>query len=141
MLRVDFAGDIFANVFVRRGSLYRCIVTVCIFFFTRSTFISTYLEVHRVVAQKRMLTLTRINDSLKIEISPEKRVSVTRRLVDNDSRLQFISDLLTVRTEIERAPSWPLTFPFTLKIFALILLPMLSWTGAGLVSQVIKAAL
>lgn len=99
------------------------------------------LEVHRVVAQKRMLTLTRINDSLKIEISPEKRVSATRRLVDNDSRLQFISDLLTVRTEIERAPSWPLTFPFTLKIFALILLPMLSWTGAGLVSQVIKAAL
>ncbi len=99
------------------------------------------LEVHHVVAQKRSLALARINDSLKIEISPENRISATRRLVDNDGRLQFISDLLTVRTEIERAPSWPLTLPFTLKIFALILLPMLSWTGAGLVSQLIKAVL
>lgn len=99
------------------------------------------LEAHNVVDKRRSLTLARINDSLKIEMSPEKRFSVTRRLVDDDNRLQFISDLLTVRTEIERAPSWPLTLPFTLKILALILLPMLSWTGAGLVSQLIKVVL
>ena len=99
------------------------------------------LEVHSVVAKRRSLALARINDSLKTEISPEKRVSETRRLVDDDTRLQFISDLLTVRTEIERAPSWPLTLPFTLKILVLILLPMLSWTGAGLMSQLIKVIL
>ena len=98
-------------------------------------------EVHSVVAKRRSLALARINDSLKTEISPEKRVSETRRLVDDDTRLQFISDLLTVRTEMERAPSWPLTLPFTLKILVLILLPMLSWTGAGLMSQLIKVIL
>lgn len=99
------------------------------------------LEVHSVVSKRRSLTLARINESLKMETSPEMRVTETRRLVDDDTRLQFISDLLTVRTEVERAPSWPLTLPFTLKILVLILLPMLSWTGAGLMSQLIKVIL
>ncbi|WP_414830496.1 hypothetical protein [Alteromonas sp. H39] len=97
------------------------------------------IEMSKIVSLRREMTLSRINDTLKIQLkgasAPQKD---DRRLVDNTARLQFISDLLTVRKEISNAPVWPMTFPSTIKIVVLMVLPVVSWTGSGVVAQLMK---
>lgn len=143
------------NFFI--ASVYLCIFAVSFIFITVTTadvFLLTVFsliillvlfqpifEVHNVVADKKSKALERINEVLKKETLETYSKSATRRLVDSDTKLQFISDLLTVRSEIEGAPSWPLTLPFAIKVSFLVFLPLLSWTGAGLVSQAIKQVL
>ena len=101
--------------------------------------IQPVIEMSKIVSARREMTLSRINDTLKVQLdtasAPQKD---DRRLVDNTERLQFISDLLTVRKEISNAPVWPMNFPSTIKILALMILPLVSWTGSGVVAQLMK---
>jgi len=143
------------NFFI--ASVYLCIFAVSFVFITvpiTDAFLLTVFslttllvlfqpifEVHNVVADKKVKALERINEVLKKETLEKNSKGSTRRLVDSDAKLQFISDLLTVRSEIESAPSWPLTLPFAIKVSFLVFLPLISWTGAGLVSQAIKQVL
>lgn len=96
------------------------------------------IEMSRIVGLRREMTLSRINDTLKIQLETSAPHQDDRRLVDNTERLQFISDLLTVRKEISQAPIWPMTFPSTVKILVLTVLPLASWTGSGVVAQLMK---
>ena len=101
--------------------------------------IQPVIEMSKIVSVRRAMTLSRINDILKIQLNTSSAPqNDDRRLVDNSERLQFISDLLTVRKEISNAPVWPMNFPSTIKILALMMLPLLSWTGSGVVAQLMK---
>ena len=82
--------------------------------------------------------LERINEALRERVGDESFDELQRRLVDSDDKLQYVSDLLMVRKEVMSAPLWPLTAPFTIKMLLLMLLPFLTWVGAGIISQVVK---
>ncbi len=100
--------------------------------------IQPVIEMSKIVGTRREMTLSRINDTLKIQLQNAAPNKDDRRLVDNTERLQFISDLLTVRKEISNAPVWPMNFPSTVKILVLMVLPLASWTGSGVVAQLMK---
>lgn len=91
-----------------------------------------------VLADRKSSTLERINSSLNFQLGNSHVHDKDRRLVDDKERLQHISDLLTVRKEITDEPLWPVNLPFTIKLAGLISLPIVSWIGAGLVSQFLK---
>ncbi|TRY30377.1 hypothetical protein [Aliiglaciecola sp. M165] len=94
--------------------------------------------VQSVIRLRKDRSLTRVNDSLNAQLDKNHTQSAQRRLVDDDVRLQYISDLLVVRKEIQRAPVWPMNVPFALKMLFILTIPLLSWTGAGIISQMIK---
>jgi hypothetical protein len=112
------------------------VLTVClvIAFFLLSPI---YL-IRKVIKKRKEMMLERINESLNEQILVNSDGSSYRRLVDNDIRLQFISDLLIVRKEVNQAPLWPMSVPFAVKMMLILMLPVLSWMGAGFVSQFLK---
>lgn len=87
---------------------------------------------------RREHTIDRINESLNIQLSREAETKFNRRLVDDSTRMQFISDLLLVRKEVADINLFPINLPYTAKLFMLFLLPFVSWVGAALVSQFLK---
>ena len=95
--------------------------------------------VRKVVKKRKEISLERINQALNDQILANTEENQRRRLVDDETRLQFISDLLIVRKEVNQAPLWPMTVPFAAKMMFILTMPILSWMGAGLVSQLIKA--
>lgn len=96
--------------------------------------------IRRAVAYRKHATLERLNHSLNSQLGNPEEKGEDRRLVDDEAKLQYISDLLTVRKEVMDAPLWPINLPFTVKLLGLISLPLVSWIGAGLVSQLLKLA-
>lgn len=94
--------------------------------------------IRNIVARHKALTLERINAALSEHTLHNSSAVSNRRLVDNEGRLQVIADLLVVRKEIDNAPLWPMNMPFAFKMVILLSLPMLSWMGAGIVSQLLK---
>jgi len=94
--------------------------------------------IRKVLGQQREKTLTRINETLNIQME-SKHLNDKRRLVDDFERLQFVSDLLAIRKEVNGISLWPINLPFTVQIAILAFIPILSWTGAGIVSQVLKS--
>lgn len=64
-----------------------------------------------------------------------------RRLVDDLSRLQHASDLLLIRQEVKTMPTLPVTLPTMMKFLLILLIPLFSWVGAGVVSQLLKLVL
>jgi|GEM_PF-2405393 len=64
-----------------------------------------------------------------------------RRLVDDVSRLQHASDLLLVRQEVKSMSTLPVTLPTMMKFLLILLIPLFSWVGAGVVSQLLKLVL
>jgi hypothetical protein len=103
-----------------------------------SSLLYPMLLLRSVLADRKASTLERINSSLNFQLGNSHVHHKDRRLVDDKERLQHISDLLTVRKEIADEPIWPVNLPFTIKLLGLISLPIVSWTGAGLVSQFLK---
>lgn len=94
--------------------------------------------VQQAIKKRKEQTLFRINHSLNNQLDQPTAKQVRRRLVDDDVRLQFIADLLVVRKEVHRAPMWPMNTPFTLKMGLILMLPLASWIGAGVISQLLK---
>ena len=94
--------------------------------------------IRKVIKERKEMMLERINHSLNEQMLTNTDGSSYRRLVDDDIRLQFISDLLIVRKEVNQAPLWPMSVPFTVKMMLILMLPIVSWMGAGLVSQLLK---
>ncbi|WP_395343169.1 hypothetical protein PN836_002795 [Ningiella sp. W23] len=84
--------------------------------------------------------LERLNHSLSEQMSTTSALSNNRRLVDDDSRVKFISDLLLVRKEIGNTGITAIDLPFSFKLSLLMLIPLVSWVGAALVSQLLKVA-
>lgn len=97
------------------------------------------LLVQRAIKKRKEQTLGRINSSLNIQMEQPSNLLVRRRLVDDDTRIQFIADLLVVRKEVHRAPMWPMNMPFAIKMGVILMLPMTSWIGAGIISQLMKS--
>jgi hypothetical protein len=100
--------------------------------------LSPMFLIRKVIRKRKEMMLERINQSLNEQMLANTDENSYRRLVDDETRLQFISDLLIVRKEINQAPLWPMRLPFTIKIVLILMLPILSWLGAGLVSQLLK---
>lgn len=94
--------------------------------------------VRKVIKERKEYMLERINQALNEQMLANTEGRSFRRLVDDETRLQFISDLLIVRKEVNQAPLWPMSVPFTIKFMLILMLPILSWMGAGFVSQFIK---
>jgi hypothetical protein len=88
--------------------------------------------------ESRENTVDRLNESLNIQLQRQPETKSTRRLVDDNIRMQFISDLLLVRKEVAETSLFPINLPFTSKLVMLMLLPFVSWVGAALVSQMLK---
>jgi hypothetical protein len=107
-------------------------------FFSASLLLYPILLVQRAFKKRKEQTLVRINSALNQQIEHPASETDCRRLVDDDIRLQFVADLLVVRKEVHRAPMWPMDLPFTIKMSVILMLPMASWVGAGIISQIIK---
>ena len=95
------------------------------------------LTIRRVLGKRREQSLERINKVLNAQIDSED-ITDNRRLVDDFERLQFVSDLLSVRKEINSISLWPMDMPFAAKMAMVAMIPILSWVGAGIVSQLLK---
>jgi hypothetical protein len=98
----------------------------------------SHFFVRKVIKKRKEIMLQRINQSLNEQMLMNTESNAYRRLVDDETRLQFISDLLIVRKEVNQAPLWPMSMPFTVKMMLILMLPILSWMGAGFVSQFLK---
>ena len=107
---------------------------IVIFFFLTNPM----LTIRRVLGVRREQSLKRLNKVLNMQIE-SKEVDDKRRLVDDFERLQYVSDLLTVRKEINSISLWPMDMPFVVKMGMVAMIPILSWIGAGIVSQLLKA--
>lgn len=120
-------------------------VDIYILFFSCSVLafflFSPIFLVQKVLKNRKEIMLERINNSLNEQMLMNTNGNSYRRLVDDETRLQFISDLLIVRKEVNQAPLWPMSVPFTVKIILILMLPILSWMGAGVVSQSLKVLL
>ena len=111
-------------------SLFGLIVTLCFLIYPM-------LTIRRVLGVRREQSLERINKVLNVQIESED-ITDNRRLVDDFERLQFVSDLLSVRKEINSISLWPMDLPFAAKMAMVAMIPVLSWVGAGIVSQLLK---
>lgn len=93
--------------------------------------------IRHALGVRREQSLKRLNKVLNIQIESTEIVD-NRRLVDDFERLQYVSDLLTVRKEINSMSLWPMDVPFVVKMGMIAMIPILSWVGAGIVSQLLK---
>lgn len=95
------------------------------------------VSIRQTLGRRRELMLERLNEALNIQMEPDN-INNKRRLVDDFERLQFVADLLAVRKEINNISLWPMDMPFAYKMAILALVPIFSWIGAGIVSQLLK---
>ena len=122
-----------ANPYSEFDLILACIglmVTVCFLTYPM-------LTIRRMLGMRREQSLERINRTLNVQIELEEMTN-NRRLVDDHDRLQFVSDLLSVRKEINSISLWPMDMPFAAKMAMVAMIPIMSWVGAGLVSQLLK---
>lgn len=90
------------------------------------------------LVQKKATLLKTLNKQLSDNVNQSTSLENKRRLVDDTHRLQYVSDLLLVRKEISNITSIPISQPTIIKLSLLLFLPVLSWIGAGTVSQLLK---
>lgn len=93
--------------------------------------------IRSVLGARKEQSLERINSALNAQIDSAD-INNNRRLVDDFERLQFVSDLLCVRKEINEINLWPMDTPFAIKMGIIAMIPIMSWIGAGIVSQLLK---
>lgn len=90
------------------------------------------------LTQQKQEALQNLNLQLLEHIGQSNKAKTNRRLVDDHKRLQYVSDLLLVRKELSSQSSMPVSQSTVIKLMVLFFLPLLSWVGAGVVSQMLK---
>ncbi|MFC6439534.1 hypothetical protein [Bowmanella sp. JS7-9] len=97
------------------------------------------ININRTMSNKKSMAVQRINSAIDeaLHSGPKQY----RRLVDNDQKLQYVSDLLTVRQEILETKTWLLDFPFMIRIGLLIFIPAFSWIASSIIDNLVKSFL
>ena len=95
--------------------------------------------IKKELKRKKMLSIERINDAIDAALQADRKKQ--RRLVDSDNRLQYVSDLLTVRNEIGESKEWPVDIPFIIKVSVLFCLPLIGWVASSLIDNLVKSLL
>lgn len=100
------------------------------------------IMIYKNINVRKTNALSYLNFEIKQQLRlPENALDKTdrqNRLVDSEARVQRLSDLLLLKKELINVPTLPLNVPFAIKLFLLLLLPLLSWVGAGTLSTLLK---